>query len=159
MTQKITPCLWFDDRIEEAAHYSARLFKGRITNISHYGEAGPLPAGKVLTAHVEMLGTTFMLLNGGPEFKFTEAISFYIDCKDQAEVDYYWTSLTTDGGAESMCGWVKDKYGVSWQIAPMAAINRTIAGPDPAGRQRAMAAMMKMKKFVIADLENAYAGN
>jgi predicted 3-demethylubiquinone-9 3-methyltransferase (glyoxalase superfamily) len=116
------------------------------------------PDGRVLTLNVDILGTTFTLLNGGPNFTFSEAISFYVDCKDQAEVDYYWDALTTDGGAESMCGWVKDKYGVSWQIAPMAAINRTIAGPDAAGRQRAMAAMMKMKKLVIAELETAYAG-
>ena len=152
MTQKITPCLWFDDRIAEAGDYYARIFKGKILDRSSY------PDGRTLTLNVDILGTTFTLLNGGPEFKFSEAISFYIDCKNQAEVDYYWNSLTADGGAESMCGWVKDKYGVSWQVAPMAAIGRTIAGPDPAGRQRAMTAMMQMKKLVIADLEKAYAG-
>lgn len=152
MTQKITPCLWFDDRIAEAGDYYARIFNGKILDRSSY------PDGRILTLNVDILGTTFTLLNGGPEFKFSEAISFYIDCKNQAEVDYYWNSLTADGGAESMCGWVKDKYGVSWQVAPMAAIGRTIAGPDPAGRQRAMAAMMQMKKLVIADLEKAYAG-
>ena len=152
MAQKITPCLWFDDRIADAGEYYVRIFKGKIHDKSAY------PDGRVLTLNVDILGTTFTLLNGGPDFKFSEAISFYIDCKDQAEVDYYWNSLTTDGGEESMCGWVKDRYGVSWQIAPMAAIGRTIAGPDAAGRQRAMAAMMKMKKLIIADLENAYAG-
>ena len=152
MSQKITPCLWFDDRIAEAGDYYVRVFKGKILNKSSY------PDGRVLTVNVDILGTTFTLLNGGPEFTFSEAISFYIDCKDQAEVDYYWDSLTADGGAESMCGWVKDKYGVSWQVAPMQAINRTIAGPDAAGRQRAIAAMMKMKKLVIGDLEDAYAG-
>ena len=152
MAQKITPCLWFDDRISDAGHYYARIFKGKILDKSSY------PDGRVLTLNVDILGTTFTLLNGGPQFKFSEAISFYIDCKDQAEIDYYWTSLTTDGGEESMCGWVKDKFGVSWQIAPMKALGRTLSGPDAAGRQRAMAAMMQMKKLVIADLESAYAG-
>jgi predicted 3-demethylubiquinone-9 3-methyltransferase (glyoxalase superfamily) len=152
MAQKITPCLWFDDRISDAIEYYPRVFKGKVLNQSKY------PDGRVLTADVDILGTTFTLLNGGPDFKFTEAISFYINCKDQAEVDYYWNTLTADGGEESMCGWVKDKYGVSWQVAPMDAINRTIAGPDAAGRGRAMDAMMKMRKLVIADLEKAYAG-
>jgi predicted 3-demethylubiquinone-9 3-methyltransferase (glyoxalase superfamily) len=151
MSQKITPCLWFDDRISEAADYYARVFKGKILDTSKY------PDGRMLTANVDILGTTFTLLNGGPNFTFSEAISFYIDCKNQTEVDYYWDTLTADGGAESMCGWVKDKYGVSWQVAPMAALGRTLSGPDAAGRQRAMAAMMKMKKLVIADLEKAYA--
>jgi predicted 3-demethylubiquinone-9 3-methyltransferase (glyoxalase superfamily) len=152
MSQKITPCLWFDDRIAEAGDYYARIFKGKIRDKSSY------PDGRVLTLNVDILGTTFTLLNGGPQFSFSEAISFYIDCKDQAEIDYYWNSLTTDGGEESMCGWVKDKFGVSWQIAPMAALGRTISGPDAAGRGRAMEAMMKMPKLVIADLEKAYAG-
>ena len=152
MTQKITPCLWFDDRIADAGDYYVRIFKGKILDKSSN------PDGRVLTLNVDILGTTFTLLNGGPNFKFTEAISFYIDCKDQAEIDYYWTTLTTDGGEESMCGWVKDKFGVSWQIAPMSALGRTLGGPDAAGRQRAMTAMMKMKKLVIADLESAYSG-
>ena len=152
MAQKITPCLWFDDRIADAGDYYARIFKGKILDKSSY------PDGRVLTLNVDILGTNFTLLNGGPNFKFTEAISFYIDCKDQAEIDYYWTTLTTDGGEESMCGWVKDKFGVSWQIAPMSALGRTLGGPDAAGRQRAMTAMMKMKKLVIADLESAYSG-
>ena len=152
MSQKITPCLWFDDRIAEAGDYYARIFKGKILDKSSY------PDGRVLTLNVDILGTTFTLLNGGPNFKFSEAISFYIDCKDQTEVDYYWSALTADGGEESMCGWVKDKYGVSWQIAPMAALGRTLGGPDAAGRGRAMEAMMKMKKLVIADLESAYSG-
>ncbi|MBI4920545.1 MAG: VOC family protein [Devosia nanyangense] len=151
MSQKITPCLWFDDRIEEAANYYARVFKGKITNIAHY------PDGRVLTAHVDMLGTVFMLLNGGPDFKFTEATSFLIDCRDQAEVDHYWNAFVGDGGAESMCGWCKDKYGLSWQVVP-EAMGRTLGGPDRAGAGRAMQAMLKMKKLVVADLETAYAG-
>ena len=101
MSQKITPCLWFDDRIAEAADYYARVFKGKVTSKSHY------PDGRMLTANVDILGTNFTLLNGGPDFTFSEAISFYIDCKDQPEIDYYWTTLTADGGAQSMCGWVK----------------------------------------------------
>lgn len=152
MSQKITPCLWFDDRIAAAGDYYARIFKGKILDKSSY------PDGRVLTLNVDILGTTFTLLNGGPNFTFSEAISFYIDCKDQTEIDYYWDSLTADGGEESMCGWVKDKFGVSWQIAPMAALGRTLSGPDAAGRGRAMEAMMKMHKLVIADLEKAYAG-
>ncbi|HET8726515.1 MAG TPA: VOC family protein [Alphaproteobacteria bacterium] len=157
MAQKITPCLWFDERIEEAANYYARIFNGKVTNLSRYGDAGPMPAGTVLTAHVEMLGMTFTLLNGGPQFKFSEAVSFYVDCKDQAEVDYYWDSLTADGGEESMCGWLKDKYGLSWQIVP-EVMAQTVGGPDRAGATRAMQAMLKMRKLIIADLEAAYAG-
>jgi predicted 3-demethylubiquinone-9 3-methyltransferase (glyoxalase superfamily) len=157
MTQKITPCLWLDERIEEAANYYARVFKGRIVDIAHYPPGGPMPESTVLTVHVEMLGTTFMLLNGGPEFKFSEAVSFYVECKDQAEIDYYWDTLTADGGEESMCGWLKDKYGLSWQIAP-EAVSRTVAGPDREGARRAMQAMMKMRKMIVADLETAYAG-
>jgi predicted 3-demethylubiquinone-9 3-methyltransferase (glyoxalase superfamily) len=157
MTQKITPCLWLDERIEEAADYYVRVFKGRIVDTAHYPPSAPMPEGTVLTVHVEMLGTTFMLLNGGPEFKFSEAVSFYVECKDQAEVDYYWDALTADGGEESVCGWLKDKYGLSWQIAP-EAVNRTVAGPDREGARRAMQAMMKMRKMIVADLEAAYAG-
>lgn len=151
MAQKITPCLWFDDRIEEAAKYYADVFKGKIVNTAKY------PDGRMLTAHVEMLGTVFMLLNGGPQFKFTEAVSFYVDCKGQADVDYYWNRLVGDGGTESMCGWCTDKFGLSWQIVP-DVMERTIGGPDRAGSARAMEAMMKMRKLVVADLEHAYAG-
>jgi predicted 3-demethylubiquinone-9 3-methyltransferase (glyoxalase superfamily) len=151
MAQKITPCLWFDDRIEEAANYYAKVFKGKVTNIARY------PDGRVLTAHVDMLGTTFMLLNGGPQFKFSEAVSFMIDCKDQAETDYYWNSFVNDGGEESQCGWCKDKFGLSWQVIP-EALGRTMGGPDKAGAGRAFEAMMKMQKIIVADLEKAYAG-
>jgi predicted 3-demethylubiquinone-9 3-methyltransferase (glyoxalase superfamily) len=151
MSQKLTPCLWFDDRIEEAANYYAAVFKGKVTNIAHY------PDGRVLTAHVDMLGTTFMLLNGGADFKFSEAVSFMIDCKDQAEVDYYWNHFVNDGGEESQCGWCKDKFGLSWQVIP-EALGRTMGGSDKAGAARAFEAMMKMKKLIVADLEKAYAG-
>lgn len=151
MSEKVTPCLWFDDRIEEAAHYYAELFGGSIKSTANY------PDGRMLTAHVEMLGETFMLLNGGPQFTFTEAVSFFIHCHDQAEVDKYWDRLLSDGGAESYCGWCKDKYGLSWQIVP-EAMEHTIGGPDAAGRARAMQAMMKMRKLIVADLEAAYVG-
>jgi predicted 3-demethylubiquinone-9 3-methyltransferase (glyoxalase superfamily) len=151
MSQKITPCLWFDDRIEEAANYYAKIFKGKVTGMSRY------PDGRVLTAHVDMLGLTFMLLNGGPLFKFTEAVSFSIDCKDQAEVDYYWNSFVGDGGKESQCAWCSDKYGLSWQVVP-EVMARCLGGPDKAGAARAMQAMMKMQKIIVADIEKAYAG-
>jgi predicted 3-demethylubiquinone-9 3-methyltransferase (glyoxalase superfamily) len=151
MSQKITPCLWFDDRIEAAANFYAKVFKGKITSIQKY------PDGRVLTAHVDILGTTFMLLNGGPVHKFTEANSYVIDCKDQAEVDYYWDALLADGGTEDMCAWLKDQFGLSWQIVP-EALPRLIGGPDQAGAGRALEAMFKMRKIVVADLEKAYAG-
>jgi predicted 3-demethylubiquinone-9 3-methyltransferase (glyoxalase superfamily) len=149
--QKVTPCLWFNDRIEEAAEYYARIFKGRVKSMSRY------PDGRPLVAEVEILGTVFQLLNGGPEFGFTEAISFSVDCKDQAEVDYYWNALTADGGEESMCSWLKDRFGLSWQIVP-EALPRLLNGPDKAGAGRAMQAMMGMRKIIVADIEKAYAG-
>ena len=156
--QRITPCLWFDDRIEEAVDFYTSVFKdGKILNISRYGDAGPLPKGKVLTAHFQILGQTFMALNGGPQFKFTEAVSFSVDCKDQAEVDYYWKALTADGGEESMCGWLKDKYGLSWQIVP-EALPRLLSGADKEGANRAMQAMLQMRKIDVAGLQKAYAG-
>ena len=148
---KVTPCLWFDDRIEAAANYYAELFKGKIMNTSRY------PDGRVLTVHIEMLGTVFMLLNGGPTFKFSEAVSFIIDCADQAQVDFYWNRFIGDGGAESACGWCKDKFGLSWQVVP-SAIKRTVGGPDKEGAARAAGALMKMRKLIVAELENAYAG-
>ena len=156
---RITPNLWFDTQSLEAAEFYVSIFpNSKIKVVSHYTEAGPGPAGEVLTVDFLLDGQEITAINGGPMFTFSEAISLLVNCKDQAEIDYYWNSLTADGGEESMCGWVKDKFGVSWQIAPMAALGRTLSGPDAAGRQRAMEAMMKMKKLVIADLENAYAG-
>lgn len=151
MSQKITPCLWFDDHLDEAVEYYAKVFKGKIVDKSTW------PDGRLLTAHIDMLGTIFMLLAGNPRFAPNETTSFYIACKDQADVDYYWNRLVGDGGEESMCGWCRDKFGVSWQVVP-DAVNRTIAGPDAAGRGRAMEAMMKMRKLIAADLEKAYAG-
>ena len=149
--QKITPCLWFDDRIEEAMNFYVSVFKdGKILDTSRY------PDGRMLTANVEILGETFQLLNGGPQFTFSEAVSFSVSCKDQAEVDYYWNTLTADGGEESMCGWLKDKFGLSWQIIP-EALPRLLGGSDKAGAGRAMQAMLQMRKIVVADLEQAYA--
>lgn len=154
---KIYPCLWFDDRIEEAVNFYAKLFKGKVLHTSRYGDAGPLPKGKVLTMHFELFGKTFMALNGGPQFRFNEAVSLYVDCEDQTEVDRYWNALTADGGSESMCGWLKDKYGLSWQIIPKT-LGRYIGGSDEQGANRAMQAMLKMQKIDVAALERAYAG-
>jgi predicted 3-demethylubiquinone-9 3-methyltransferase (glyoxalase superfamily) len=156
--QKLHPCLWLDGRIEEAADFYAKVFKGKVTGIDHSpGEAPGLKSGSVLTAHVEILGQTFMLLNGGPQFKFTEAVSFVVNTKDQAETDYYWDALLADGGEESQCAWLKDKFGLSWQIVP-ERLGQLLSGSDKAGAGRAMQAMLKMQKIVIADLEKAYAG-
>lgn len=156
--QKLHPCLWFDSRIEEAANFYAKVFNGKVAAVDRApGEAPGLKAGEVITAHVDILGQRFMLLNGGPQFSFNEAVSFVVNTKDQAETDYYWTALTADGGAESQCAWLKDKYGVSWQIVP-ERLGALLGGSDRAGAGRAMQAMLKMRKIVIADLEKAYAG-
>jgi predicted 3-demethylubiquinone-9 3-methyltransferase (glyoxalase superfamily) len=155
--KKISPCLWFDDRIEEAVNFYVSLFGGTIHNTSHYGEAGPMPMGTVLTMTFTLQDQEFMALNGGPHFKFTEAVSFVVKCKDQAEVDKYWNALTADGGSESQCGWCKDRYGLSWQIVP-EVMPRLLMDKDPAKAKRAMQAMMTMKKLDIAALEKAHAG-
>ncbi|MEX5295510.1 VOC family protein [Kocuria sp. CPCC 205268] len=151
----LTPCLWFDTEAEEAANFYLTVFpRSRITGITHYGEAGPRPADMVLTVEFELDGNPFTALNGGPEFRFTEAVSFQIDCADQAEVDRYWDALTADGGEESMCGWLKDKYGLSWQVVPRRLVE-LLSDPDPGRAQRVMAAMMPMRRLVVADLEAA----
>jgi predicted 3-demethylubiquinone-9 3-methyltransferase (glyoxalase superfamily) len=150
MAQKLTPCLWMQD-IEGAASYYSEVFKTKG------GVSARYPDGRPLTAHVDILGTTFMLLGDQTQFKPNESVSFTIDCKDQAEVDYYWNHFVGDGGEESMCGWCKDKYGYSWQVTP-EVMNRTIGGPDPEGRKRAFEAMMKMRRLIVADLEKAYVG-
>ena len=156
--QKIMPCLWFDDRIEDATNFYASVFpKSKITTISRYGDAGPLPKGKVMVALFELEGQDFMVLNGGPRFKFSEAISFVVKCETQAEVDNYWNKLTADGGAESMCGWLKDKFGLSWQIIPNA-LSRYMSDKDAKKAERVMEAMLKMKKIDIAALDKAHAG-
>ena len=151
---RITPCLWFDTEGEEAATFYVSLFKNsRITEVSRYGEAGPRPAGTVMVVSFELDGQPFTALNGGPEFTFSEAISFQIDCQSQEEVDYYWDGLTARG-EEGPCGWLKDRYGVSWQVVPSALI-ALLQDPDPGRSQRAMAAMMTMKKIDIAALHAA----
>jgi predicted 3-demethylubiquinone-9 3-methyltransferase (glyoxalase superfamily) len=147
--QKITTFLWFDNQAEEAIrHYSSIFKNAKVVNESR-------PGGKMLTATFELEGQRFMALNGGPHFKFTEAISLFVSCETQEEVDYYWNRLV-EGGSESQCGWLKDKFGLSWQIIP-TALMQYLSDPDPKKAKAAMDAMLKMKKIVIADLEKARA--
>ncbi|MEU6406618.1 VOC family protein [Streptomyces sp. NPDC046985] len=157
-TEGFTTCLWFDGQAEEAAHYYVSVFKdsgvGRVTR-SH--EAGPGPAGSVVVVEFTANGQRFVALNGGPQFQFNEAVSFQIHCADQAEVDHYWAKLTEDGGQPGPCGWLKDKYGVSWQVVPDALIEM-ISDPDGEKAGRATQAMMAMGKLDIAELRKAYAG-
>ncbi|MCC3652266.1 VOC family protein [Streptomyces sp. S07_1.15] len=153
-----TTCLWFDGRAEEAAQYYTSVFEdGRIGKISRYTEAGPGPAGSVVTVDFEINGQKFVALNSGPEFSFTEAISFQITCENQAEVDHYWDRLTEGGGQEVQCGWVKDRFGVSWQIIPTVLLDM-VGDPDPEKAKRATEAMLGMKKLDIAELRKAYEG-
>ena len=156
--QKITTFLWFDNNAEEAANFYVSIFKNsRILKSARYPEGSPGPKGGVMTVDFELDGQQFIALNGGPHFKFTEAISLMVSCKSQEEVDYYWEKLTADGGQESQCGWLKDKFGLSWQITPDALMKVWTDG-DPAKAQRVMQAMMSMKKLIIKDLEAAAAG-
>ena len=151
----ITSCLWFDTEGEDAANFYVSVFpNSRIVNVSRYGEAGPRPAGSVMTVDFELDGHSFMALNGGPEFTFNEAVSFVIDCADQDEVDYYWTKLS-EGGEEGPCGWLKDRFGLSWQVVP-AALGELASDPDPAKSQAVIKAMLGMRKLVVADLQAAY---
>lgn len=157
--QKITPFLWFDNQAEEAVNYYTSIFKNsKIGSMARYDEAAAAasgrPKGSVMTASFELDGQEFIALNGGPVFKFTEAVSFVVNCDTQEEIDYFWNKLTADGGQESMCGWLKDKFGLSWQIVP-SSLSKLIGGADNEKSKRAMGALMKMKKLVIADLENA----
>ena len=154
--QKITPYLWFKDQAEEAAKFYTSLFlNSKIGEISRYPEGGRGPAGQAMVVQFTLEGQEFYALNGGPEFAFTEAVSFLINCESQEEVDYYWTRLTEDGGEESMCGWLKDRFGLSWQIVP-SALGRLMGDPDPEKAGRVMQAMLQMRKIVIADLQRAY---
>ena len=153
---KITPCLWFDDQAEEAVNFYTSIFENSsIVNVTYYNEAAPGPTGKVMTVTFKLDGQEFIALNGGPHFKFTEAISFYVHCETQAEVDRFWDALT-EGGEESQCGWLKDKYGVSWQIVPNILIE-LMQDEDAAKASRVMQAMLQMKKIDIAALQDAYA--
>ncbi|MFG2972603.1 VOC family protein [Streptomyces sp. NPDC048331] len=150
-----TTCLWFDGNAEAAADYYLSVFKdGKLGRIGRYTEAGPGPADSVMVVEFEINGQRFIGLNGGPQFPFTEAISFQIRCADEGEVDYYWDALTGGGGEEGVCGWVKDRFGVSWQVIPPGAID-LIADPDPARAARATAAMMRMKKLDVAEMRRA----
>jgi predicted 3-demethylubiquinone-9 3-methyltransferase (glyoxalase superfamily) len=163
VTQKITPCLWFDDQAEEAvAFYSATFGNSKIVDVARYGEAGHeihgKPAGTVMTVAFELEGQSFTALNGGPMFKFNEAISFQVNCETQGEVDYYWEKLSEGGDARAQqCGWLKDKYGVSWQVVPRALVEM-ISDPDSEKSGRVMEAMLQMKKIDIDALKRAYAG-
>jgi predicted 3-demethylubiquinone-9 3-methyltransferase (glyoxalase superfamily) len=154
--QRITPFLWFDGQAEEAANFYVSIFpNSKVSATSRYGEAGPGPKGSVMTIAFDLDGLSFTALNGGPMFKFTEAISLVVHCETQAEVDHYWDKLSA-GGQQVQCGWLKDKYGLSWQIVPNALIE-LVQDKDPAKSQRVMAAMMQMKKIDIAGLRAAYA--
>ena len=154
---RITPCLWFDTEAEDAAEFYTSVFpNSRIVHVSHYGSAGPRPEGMVMEVEFELDGRSFLALNGGPQFRFTEAISLQADCEDQAEVDRLWETLS-EGGEEGPCGWLKDRYGVSWQIVP-SRMYELIADPDPERAQRAVAAMLQMGKLDIAELERAADG-
>jgi predicted 3-demethylubiquinone-9 3-methyltransferase (glyoxalase superfamily) len=156
--QKIKPCLWIDDRIEEMVKFYVSIFpNSKILTTERYGDAGPLPKGKVMVMDFELDGSRFMALNGGPQFKFTEAISLVVDCQTQKDVDHYWQKLTAGGGEESQCGWLKDKYGLSWQIVP-TVLSRYLGDKDRKKADRVMQAMLKMKKIEIPALERAYAG-
>jgi predicted 3-demethylubiquinone-9 3-methyltransferase (glyoxalase superfamily) len=152
--QKITPCLWFDGQAEEAANFYVSLFEhAKITDVARYPEGTPGPAGEVMTVDFELEGQAYTALNGGPEFTFTEAISLVVHCEDQDEVDRFWSRLS-EGGAESQCGWLKDRFGLSWQIVP-DRLNELLSDPDPARSQAAMQAMLQMQKIEIKVLEDA----
>lgn len=154
----ITPNLWFDSEALEAAEYYVSIFpSSRIVNVSRYTDAGPGEPGTVLTVDFELDGTRFTGINGGPQFSFDEAVSFLIECRDQDEIDHYWSKLT-DGGEESQCGWLKDRYGLSWQVVP-TGFEEIMAGPDQAAAERAMRAMLGMRKLDVAALQAAAAGD
>jgi predicted 3-demethylubiquinone-9 3-methyltransferase (glyoxalase superfamily) len=158
----IAPCLWFDTQAEDAARFYCAIFpNSKIGSVSRFPDAGQeihrKPAGSVMVVAFELDGQPFTALNGGPQFKHSEAVSFQVMCETQAEVDHYWDRLTADGGAEGPCGWLKDKFGLSWQVVP-AAIPRMMSDPDPARPARVMNAFMQMKKLDIAALERAFRG-
>ncbi len=157
MQQKITPNLWFDTEAEDAANFYVSVFKNsRIVSVAHYTDAGPRPAGEVMTVEWEIDGQRFVGINGGPEFQFSEAVSFQINCETQEDIDYYWDRLT-DGGEEGPCGWCKDKFGLSWQVTP-TGMDELFSDPDKSKAERAMRAMFEMKKLDIAALEAAAEG-
>lgn len=154
----ITPNLWFDGDAEEAADFYVSVFpNSRITRVQRYTDAGPGPAGSVVTVEIELDGTRFVLINGGPPFTFDEAVSFAIECADQAESDHYWAALTADGGSESQCGWLKDRFGLSWQVFP-AGLQALLTDPDPERAARATAAMLSQRRIDLAAIRAAADG-
>lgn len=160
LVSKIVPCLWFDNQAKEAAEFYVSVFKGsRIVNVSHYTDAGRevhgRPAGSVMTVEFEIAGQRFTALNGGPHFKFNEAISLQVMCEDQAEVDYFWKKLSA-GGEQVQCGWLKDRFGLSWQVVP-TQLHELLKSGDPEQARRVMEAMLKMEKIDVRTLEEAYA--
>lgn len=155
--QKITPFLWFDNNAEEAINFYIAVFEGStVGDLARYGDAGPGKTGRLMTGTFTLAGQQFMALNGGPMFKFNEAVSLFVDCKDQDEVDYFWDKLS-EGGQKSRCGWLKDKFGLSWQIVP-DTLTKVLYGANREGSARAMQAMMKMDKLIVKDLQDAYDG-
>jgi predicted 3-demethylubiquinone-9 3-methyltransferase (glyoxalase superfamily) len=163
VTRRITPCLWFDDQAEEAAEFYVSIFKNsRIISTTRYSSAGTevhgRPAGSVMTVDFELDGAPFTALNGGPHFQFNEAISLQVFCENQQEIDYYWDKLAAGGDPKAqVCGWLKDRFGLSWQVVP-TGMERMLASPESAGAKRAMEAFLKMKKIDVAELEEAFAG-
>jgi predicted 3-demethylubiquinone-9 3-methyltransferase (glyoxalase superfamily) len=161
--KSLKPCLWFDNQAEDAANFYVSIFKNaKILRVAHYPKAGfeqhRRPEGSVMTVEFELMGLTFTALNGGPIFKFNESVSFEIPCKDQEEVDYYWTKLGAGGDERAQqCGWLKDKFGLSWQVVP-EVLPKLMTDPDNTARERVFAAMMKMKKLDVAELEKAAKG-
>ena len=157
MPQKIVPNLWFDTEAEEAADFYISVFNnGRVVFVSHYPDGAPREAGMVMTVEFELDGQRFVGINGGPQFKFNEAVSFQISCEDQDEIDYYWERLS-EGGEEGPCGWLKDKFGLSWQVVP-TGMDELFADPDPTKAERAMKAMLQMSKIDVAALGSAADG-
>lgn len=156
--QKITPFLWFDNNAEEAANFYVSVFKdSKILSVSRYGDAGPGPKGSVMVAEFQIQGQEFVALNGGPRFKFTEAISFVVNCQSQEEVDYFWERLS-EGGEKSHCGWLKDKFGLWWQVVP-TVLGKLMSDSDPEKVKRVTEAMLQMNRIDIEPLQRAYEGN
>jgi predicted 3-demethylubiquinone-9 3-methyltransferase (glyoxalase superfamily) len=153
---ELTPCLWFDTEGEDAANFYTSVFpNSKVLDVARYGEAGPRPEGTVMTVSFELNGQKFVALNGGPQFTFSEAVSFQVSCETQEEVDSFWSKLS-EGGEEGPCGWLKDKFGLSWQIVP-TRLPELLSDPDPEKAQRVMAAMLKMRKIEVGELEEAAA--
>jgi len=156
--QKITPFLWYDDKAEDAMHFYVGIFKNsKVIGVSRYGDAGPGPKGTVMTAEFELDGQRFTALNGGPHFKFNESVSFVVHCDTQQEIDYFWEKLSAGGGKTSQCGWLKDKYGLSWQVAP-SFLDDMVKDTDPTKADRVIKALLPMTKLDVAALRAAYEG-